>query len=245
MLALLVARDIADLGAPDFTLADLEEQWGSRDLDLGSDALIVEAGGEIVGYAIVHRPGSLAVVAPDHEGRGVGSTLLRWVERGNASRAARRTGNGPPPATPARAALLSAAGYTPRAQLPRMVRRLDDVGRAPPHRPASSWNAGRGDRRRRVHELDAESFAAAPDYVPESFEAFCEGHLQAHDTDPQLSRVAWDRRTVVGFLLARRWPNEGVGFMDILAVDPGHQRRGIGTALLRAAFAGILSGGAA
>ena len=52
--------------------------------------------------------------------------------------------------------------------------------------------------------------------------------------------VAMQGKSVVGFLRAiiRRWPNDRVGtepehgWIPVLAVDPGHQRQGIGTALL-------------
>ena len=44
-------------------------------------------------------------------------------------------------------------------------------------------------------------------------------------------------------LLARRWREERVGYVDILAVHPDHQGRGIGTALLRSAFAAFAAAG--
>jgi mycothiol synthase len=47
----------------------------------------------------------------------------------------------------------------------------------------------------------------------------------------------------VAFLLARRRDEEGVGFVAILAVDPEHQRRGIGSILLQSAFAGFAVAG--
>jgi len=84
----------------------------------------------------------------------------------------------------------------------------------------------------RLHALDDTSFADAADYHRQSLEAFREEHLGAHDLDPQLSRVAERNGEIVGFLLARRRTTPPVGFVDILAVDPGHQRRSIGTALL-------------
>lgn len=56
--------------------------------------------------------------------------------------------------------------------------------------------------------------------------------------------VATEDDRPIGFLRAivRRWPNDRVGvepddgWIPVVAVDPGHQRRGIGTALLNAAL---------
>ena len=84
--------------------------------------------------------------------------------------------------------------------------------------------------------LDAVSFAGNADYRPETFSEFREEHLDAHDLDPGLSLVARHRDAYAAFLLARRWREEGVGYVDILAVHPDFQRRGLGSALLRASF---------
>jgi ribosomal protein S18 acetylase RimI-like enzyme len=87
-----------------------------------------------------------------------------------------------------------------------------------------------------LHALSAASFAGAPDYHPESLPGFREEHLAAHDLDPELSRVAELGGEIVGFLLARRWTEAPIGFVDLLAVHPKHQRVGIGTRLLTEAF---------
>ncbi|MFL5863229.1 MAG: GNAT family N-acetyltransferase [Solirubrobacteraceae bacterium] len=47
----------------------------------------------------------------------------------------------------------------------------------------------------------------------------------------------------MGFLLARRWQHEGSGYVDLLAVAPTHQRRGLGTALLTRGFADFAAEG--
>ena len=82
VLAVIAARDTADLGAPDCTLGDLRDEWRLSDFDLASDAVVVEAEDRrIVGYSIVRGHGTLAVVAPEAEGQGVGALLLPWAER--------------------------------------------------------------------------------------------------------------------------------------------------------------------
>ncbi len=94
-----------------------------------------------------------------------------------------------------------------------------------------------------LHVVDTESFAPAPDYEPESLAEFTEEHLKAHDFDAELSGVASQEGRIIGFLLAGPRPQERVGYVHILAVAPGHQDRGVGTALLRRAFAAFAEAG--
>ncbi len=81
MLALLVAREVADVGVRNDTLEDVLDEWRSGDLDLADDVRVVEDGdGRVVGYVAVRRTGTLAVVRPEYEGRGIGTRLLEWAE---------------------------------------------------------------------------------------------------------------------------------------------------------------------
>jgi mycothiol synthase len=244
VLALLVARHTADIGLPLFRLEEVEDEWRAPDVQLSRDALLVEVDGALAGYAIVHRPGALAVVAPEHEGRGVGTLMLRWTqqrerERGqDAHRQIAASTN-----TRARE-LLEGAGYRQVRSYWRMACPLDR-GVTPAATPAGVTlrHLDPDDDARALHALDAESFDSSPDYVPESYEMFVTEHLRAHDIAPQLSLVAEAAGEIVGFMLARRWEHEGSGYVDLLAVAPGHQRRGIGTALLTQGFAGFAAAG--
>jgi ribosomal protein S18 acetylase RimI-like enzyme len=44
-------------------------------------------------------------------------------------------------------------------------------------------------------------------------------------------------------VLCRRWAGEGVGFVDLLGVDPNERGRGLGSTLLRCAFASFAAAG--
>jgi ribosomal protein S18 acetylase RimI-like enzyme len=237
-LDVLLARDIADVGVPDYVLEDLLDEWQATDLDLATDSRIVELGGRIVAYALVHGPISVAVVTPRCEGGGIGAGLLSWVEgrERELGRSEHRQwiGSG----NERGRVLLQSAGYERVRSYWRMGLKLDDVGNLP----------SRGPRRLRLrslnieqdagtlHALDDASFADAPDYHPESLQGYREAHLDAHDLDPELSRVAELNGQIVGSLLARRWTDAPVAFIDILAVHPDHQGVGIGAALLIDAF---------
>ncbi len=240
MLAVLVARDVADLGMPDYTLADLHDEWSAAELDLRDDALVVQDAGQVVGYAAVRRVGALAVVAPDHEGRGVGSRLLEWVQ-------ARERELGRPAhrqlivSRNIRAeALLRSGGYAHVRSYRRKVLPLVGGSRTVLAARQTGFrvrtlDAGRDSAA--LFELDRLSFASVPDYLPMPFGTFVEEHLCTHDLDPGLSLVAEDDDgEVQGFLLTRRWRAEGVGFVDLLAVHPDRQRRGLGITLLCAAL---------
>jgi mycothiol synthase len=244
VLDVLVARDMADLGVPDCTLEDVLDEWRLTDFELAADARVVEVEGEIVAYASVRGEGTLAVVAPAFEGRGIGAQLLRWTEAREEERADPRRRQWIAAGNERGGALLRSAGYELVRSYWRMERALDGhlrAGESPPGLSLRELDVSRDGPS--VYSLDALSFAGAPDYQPTSFDAFREEHLGAHDLAPELSCVAELGGGIVGFLLTRQWKDEAVGFIDVLAVDPDQQRRGIATLLLRAAFARFAAAG--
>jgi len=245
VLAVLSARELTDLGVRVYTLEDLRDEWRASDLDLERNALLAESDeGRIVAYATVQRPGTLAVVAPDHEGQGIGSRLLQWAERRERDLGRESHRQWVAANNLSARNLLTGAGYRRTRSNWRMVAPLDRV------RPRAGAPAGVRlrpvDAERdagALHAVDDLAFTGSPDYVPESLRQFREGHLQAHDFDPELSRVAVKGEQIVGFALARRRPHEPVGWVDILAVHPDHQGRGIGTAVLTNTFAALAAAG--
>jgi mycothiol synthase len=245
VLAVLEARDLADLGEVQYTLEDLLDEWHSSDLDLEQGARVVELeDGRIAAYAAVRRPGTLAVVAPADEGRGIGSRLLEWTEGRDRERGRDVHRQWVAGSNAAAQSLLTRAGYRCARSYWRMARSLDDAP-APPDpptgfalRPVDPVDDVLG-----IHAVDAASFADTPDFTPESLAEFVREHLEAHDFDARLSRVATKDGRIVGFLLAGRRSDEGVGWIHILAVDPAYQDRGLGTALTRSAFAAFAAAG--
>jgi mycothiol synthase len=245
VLAVLTARDVADIGAPDYTLSDLRDEWRLSDFDLATDAVVAEApDGKIAGYAIVRRPGTLAVVAPEHEGEGIGTKLLGWSEQRAREQGRRRYRQWIAASNDRARELLLAAGYEQRRSYWRMTRQLSDRVRAPD--PPARYRSRSLDVARdakAVHALDDACFAGSPDYEPAPFEAFAEEHLRAHDFDPKLSLLVERDDELTAYLLAKRWRGEWVGFVDLLGVHPEHRGRGIGTWLLLSAFARFADAG--
>jgi mycothiol synthase len=244
VLELVVARDLADFGVPDYTLEDLREEWLSGDIDLATDAVVIADAGRLVGYAILRRDEALVVVRPDAEGRGLGSQLLAWVQRAERERG-RDLHRQRIPASNARAReLLTAAGYERRRSYWRMVRVLDDpVSALPP--PAGTRLRGLDveSDAATLHELDALTFKGNADYETETAAQFRSEHLGAHDFDPTLSQVAESGDVAVGFLLTRRWEAQAVGYVDVLGVHPAHRGRGLAAAMLSRAFAAFAAAG--
>jgi mycothiol synthase len=249
VLAVITARDVADLGARDFTREDLLEEWGLSDFSLAHDAAVVENDqGRIVGYGAIRRMGALVAVAPEDEGRGIGTELLRFAEQRQRELGVARHRQWIAAANERGQALLRRAGYAPVRsywRLERPLTQLDPEPEVPAGLALRHLDAERDGAE--LHAIDDAAFASLPDYEPQSLAAFREEHLQAHDLDPELSWIAEresDRR-LVAFLLARRRREESVGYVDILAVAPDHQGRGLGGLMLRRAMAGFAAAGLA
>ncbi|HET9721285.1 MAG TPA: GNAT family N-acetyltransferase [Solirubrobacteraceae bacterium] len=241
--AVLEARDRADFGAPDFTLDDLRDAWQRTETDLTADArLVTDQAGAIVGYGIVEGQGALGVVHPESEGRGAGSLLLGWLMDRERERGHTEHRQYVGAANPTAPVLLSPRGFTLTRSNYRMARALDEPG-LPPDLPGVTLRPVRPEDVAEMRRVDNRAFAEDPGYVPESLTAFREEHLEAHGAAPDLGRVALIDGEVAGFLIARRWEMESVGYVDVLAVDPGHQGRGIGRALLLEAFSAFRAAG--
>lgn len=250
VLELIVARDVADLGAPDYTRADLEQAWAEHGAGLVTDARLAIHDGAIRGYAAVRRADAQVIVHPGAIGHGLGSTLLDWSEA--RERELGRTVHRRDAAATDTAGdrLLTAAGYARARSFWRMQRSVEGARAGDPPWPAPPLPDGVDVRgldlvadARAVHALDERAFSANADYVPSSFDAFRRRHLEAHSTDPGLSLVAHAGDVMVGFVLTHRWAEEDTGYVGILAVDPARRRAGLGRSLLGAAFGRIAAAG--
>jgi mycothiol synthase len=84
-----------------------------------------------------------------------------------------------------------------------------------------------------------EAFADDWHFHPVSPSSFREFHLKARGFDPELWLIAESEGEVAGFALCypERVGEEDLGWVGTLGVRPAWRRRGLGEALLRAAFA--------
>lgn len=232
VLAVVVARDVADLGAPDFTLGALRDEWRRDGFDPAEDAVVIEDGGRVVAVAWMRERNALAAVHPEAEGRGHGGALLAWAEA--RATALGRTVHRQDVADAAGRRLLEAAGYRYITSFRRMG--IEFAVRAPvPPR----WPDGV-----RPRALDAEAdapalwelveagFAAVPSWQAGTLAGFRAEHLGASDLDRELTVVAEAGDRPVGVALVHRDEGEPEAFVGLLAVDPAAKGRGVGSALL-------------
>lgn len=220
---LVIAVDVAELGEADYSLEDLHDEWSEAGFELARDAVVAEADGEVIGYAHFRSGDLLAVVDPAREGEGAGSALLGWAE----ARARERGDTHLRQAVGSRAAgaqaLLEANGYRVQRSYYRLERPLADEGHP-------EFRAVRPDDG--LYALWDAAFSRNADYRPTTEEAWVQRHVHAHNVDFETSRIEPGK----GFTLVRRW-DDGVAYVEELAVHPDHAGQGLGGRLLTATFA--------
>jgi mycothiol synthase len=242
---LLIADDIESIGEPDYTLADLKDEWAAEEFELESDAVVVEDGGRIAGYAAFRGHEVVLAVDPGRLGEGIGTALRSWAEprareKGHAS-LRQYAGD----RNAAARAHLTAAGYERERSYWRMELELE--GSETPPEPPKGFSIRPLDLAADLHGLYVASeaaFSANADYEPETEAHFRDEHVRGHNVRTELSLVAQaDGVTgLAGFALVRDH-GHGIAYVDLLAVHPDSAGRGLGSALLRTAFAGAARAG--
>ena len=236
---MLLARDVADFGYPDFTIEDLHADWATPGLDLDRDALVVEHDGEIVASSLLLGDDALIYVHPDACGRGIGSVLReraeeRALERGTAVlRQFIPTGN------EAAAPLLLDAGYWPVQHYLRMRAELEDI---PRHRNGATRTFERDQDEIGVHALVQECLGEVEGFIAEPLEVWRRQRIEKQRWDPSLWLLLEDDEGLAGAALGERW-DDGLGYVAQLAVAPRARGRGHGRALLLALFAAFKGDG--
>jgi mycothiol synthase len=240
VLAVIVARDVADLGRPDYTLEDLYADWTMPGVDPTRDAWVVQEDERLVGYALLDdRGAALITVAPDAEGRGIGTALREAAEARALERGEGLVRQYVPVANePARALLLD-AGYWPVHHYFRM--RIGLAGAPPPPElPVRPFDPERDAEA--VHALVQEAFSQLEGNVTQPLDAWRAVKIAKQGWDPALWLLSEDTEGLTGAVLCERWEG-GVGYVDSLAVAPRARRRGLGRALLLHAFAALRDDG--
>lgn len=233
VLAVCVARDIADIGRPDFTLEDVRADWATPGVDPERDCFVVEDDdAAIVAYALIDHRAAMVSVHPEAEGRGIGTMLREALE----ARAAER---GQPPrqmvtaSNTAAVELLSNAGYR-RAHVYRRLA-IADLTQAP---PAPEGPAPRrfdlATEAQAMHQLVEAAFAEIPGNVHEPFDSWL-AYVE-RTSEPAYRLAIDDGDGLAAAIIGERWErDEGdLGYVAMIAVAPRARGRGYGRILLLA-----------
>jgi GNAT superfamily N-acetyltransferase len=226
------------LGEPLIDLEDLEADWDRPSFDPARDAVLVLAGHEVVAHGEVSGARrATACVHPGHWGRGIGSVLVDWCADVAAAQGGSIVGQTVPDTDAAAAALFRKRGWSPRwtswvLELP--------PGGVVPSRPLPPGYRLRelrpGQDEREAYRVVEEAFSEWPDRDPTTYEDWSAHVLRRPDFAPwQLLLVEDPHARVVGachVVLSREtaWVNQ-------VAVDRAHRRRGLAQSLLSEAYA--------
>jgi mycothiol synthase len=234
---MVAAHERAICGSSSYTLADLEDEW--RTLDLDRDAWVLEADGRVAAYGTVEDRGELwrldGYVHPDAFGRGLGTQLVRTLEDDAFARGARRVQNGVLEDDGPALAIMTALGYE-------IVRRFREMRITHTAEPALARYPGGltvspfdPTEARPFHAAQQEAFADHWEHHPRPFDEWAKQHLEADGYDPTLWRVVRDADVIVAGMTCRAGVL-GAGWVEFLFTRRPWRRRGIGEALVQDAF---------
>ena len=241
VLELIVARDIADLGRPDYTLEDVRADWTAPGVDLALDAWVAEDGDSPVGYALLDdRGAALVTVPPASEGRGVGTALREAAEARAMDRGEALVRQYVPTANESARTHLLDAGYWPAFSYFRMRMNLSEAPAPPSEVPVRVFDRGTDDGP--VHALVEEAMAGVPGNEPRSLESWQAAKVEKEGWDPSLWLLHEDADGLSGVVLCERW-EDGLGYVDYLAVASRSRGRGLGRAMLQHGLAALRAAG--
>ena len=238
VLQVIVARDVADLGVPDFTLEDVRADWATPGLELEHDVRVADVGGEIRGYAILLGDDAVVVVHPDAEGAGTGTVLRRWAEARASERGTSVLRQFAYGANDGARRLLREAGYEP---VQHYFRLRADLSEVPPPAEVELRAFEPGDEQA-VHRLIEDAFAEIEGNTPTTLEEWRAKGTAKQGHDPRLWLVAEDEQGIAGAALGERW-EAATGYVAELGVAARARGRGLGRALLLGLFAAFRRAG--
>ncbi len=238
VLALVRTCETHDTGAAELDREDLEADWNRPVMDLSTMTLAVFEDGEMVAEAEVVRSRGEVSVHPAHRGRGIGTTLLPWVEavaRTQGSHCRQIVHDG---ATGA-AALLAAHGYENAFTSWILAIPLDE-DLAPPHLPKGiafrDYAPDVDDEE--IHHLIEDAFGEWDNREPETFEDWAALTIRRASFEPWHMILAADEATgeLVGTAYLIDYEGVDAGWIQQLATKATHRHRGIARAMLHRAF---------
>jgi mycothiol synthase len=241
LVELFQAEDLRYRGRSDISLSQVREQLAAdRSFDQARDQVVVERDQGLIGAAIINPRAVNLAVHRDHDEPRLRGDLLAWAETRQAEMGRRTYRVAVPAANTPAVEFLLGAGYGLERFYAQMIRDFARTGPPEPAEVADGYRLRAVDRARdlaALHALDDRAFQDRPDYQPEALEAYDKRHISFSRFEPAWSFLAETRDAEpAGSLIGWRPPDHPHGYVAVLAVDPGHRRRGLARALLLNAF---------
>lgn len=237
VVALARADEAETLPEPLTELVDVERTWRQPSTDLATRSVALLDGADLVAYVLVGQHGRLDAVVPQAwRGRGIGRALLDHavtVARAHGDDEVSQT----VPVGSAAQRFLEAASARPTydawiLELPH--------GRAVAHQSLPDGfvlGEGRPDEMATVHRVIEDAFNEWPERRPTSYADWSADFLEGDEAAPWRCRVVRDRAgEVVGVAMVIA-SEDGMLWVDELAVDARHRGHGLARALLADSFA--------
>ena len=237
VVALVARANVADLGSPETSVEEMREDWART----GWETWVAEDADHLAGcVALFERSPGIAYVDayvdPDARGRGVEEALVRAAEARARERGIELANAFA--VTDGMRNVLEREGY--RLTRHHFQMKIDLDG--PPLRP--EWPPGvaartfvPGSDDEAVHELMNGAFRDEYGHVPDTLERWRERLIEIERFDPALWLLAHEGRALVGAALSYAYPDGG--WVQGIGVRADARRRGLGLALLLAAFAAL------
>jgi mycothiol synthase len=250
ILDLLVACDLATVGAPDTDAADIEGDWNLAGFDLARDSWLAEGREGVVGYAYTgdqQHTGELECdlwVHPERDEAELHDRLLALAERRGRELAQERGYEGAEldifciGVDSTKRDVLRRRGYRVRRTIHRMgIDLTGDVAVRPPPEGIVIRPFREGQEavmRDTMNEAFEDHFRQSD----EPFDAWRRRLLGHPHFDPGLWAIAWDGEEPAGALIC--FDHDDLAYVQGVAVRRPWRRRGLGLALLTWAF-GVLA----
>ena len=233
------ASELHETGTSLIELDDVRGDWARPSYDLGRQTTGFFEDGVLVAYGEVHRKRSESYVHPDHYGRGIGTSLLRWSIDKARELGYDRIGQTVPTTNVAACELFRRFGYSV-LYTSWILEMASDA----------TVHTGRVDERFQVRSFDPEretevvfqtledAFNEWPDREPSTFEDWSAATFSREDYAPWQILVAVDTtdaaQQVVGACMVSVTEDEG--WVNQIAVRRDARGHGLGRALLATAF---------
>jgi ribosomal protein S18 acetylase RimI-like enzyme len=232
IVAMLIACDVVDFGAPDYDSDALLAEWAQPGVDLERDAFVAPGA-----YGIILGPLARAWVHPARRGQGLGAAIAARLEARAREKDLPYVEQQAPSRTPAARALLEQRGYEHVRAILELS--LDaDAAASLAGGPVRTYAAERDEAALQAL-FERELAGGRARLLP------LEGVLAAHpDTSLWFCADADDGSLAAGLRSELRPAGFITGAITQLAVEPAQRRRGIARALAAVASKELVARGA-